>query len=155
MVCISISSVTTSNIKIMLRTFVTFEAAFPDDGEWDEHENPIRPPGKNVAEAIAQLIEGGDVHASSPSQYKFYGWELELEEGTHRAWCLLQYPGPWLLMIEPRLSMRQRLFQSGAENEWFAALLDRIGETLRSDPRFTGIRWFTEEEYAMLQIRPE
>ncbi len=126
----------------MLRTFVTFEAALPDDGVWDDADNPIQPVGRNVAEALAERLGGAGV-----AQYKFYGWEFEVVEDAHRAWCLLQHPDPWLLIVEPRRSLRQRLLRRKDEDPWFSALLEKVDQTLRKPP-FTVPRWFTEEEYA-------
>lgn len=128
------------------RTFVTFEADFPEDWEWDPKGNLVVPGGLGVARAIVSAIRSTGSSATEPVQHSFYGWSFEFASGSVAVWSVLQYPGPWLLQVEPRRKGLARLVK------WsFPADFERVLETLHgllsADRRFSRLQWFTRNEY--------
>ncbi len=130
----------------MLKTYVTFKASLPDDGEWDSNGNVIQPSGRSVAETIVGLLRSRGLTTSLPSTYRFYGWQFDVTDNETRAWAMLQHPEPWLMMIEARPSFRQRLSGTG-DQESLSRLLSVVDEEFRADKRFSDISWFTKDEY--------
>jgi hypothetical protein len=131
-----------------VRTFVSFEADFPDDAIFGTPGNPEIPSGRNVAEALVQCLRDRNLKVSDATQHSFYGWEflVEYEDGG-RFWFLLQYTGPWLLLSQARPSLRQRLLSREPQDAAHGRLLHMIDDCLKNDRRFSNPAWFTKEEF--------
>ena len=131
---------------MIMRSLVTFEATgFPNEAKWTPTGSPLVPDGRPIAEALANALREKGFEVSAPQQHLFYGWCFEIAFQGGIEWCLLQQPGPWLLLVRDKRSMVQRLLHrtSGGEMETLTAL-DRI---LKSDARFSSIQWFDEQAY--------
>jgi len=129
-----------------IRTFVNFEADFPDEAEWDEQGNPVVPDGRSVARVIARSLNTVGFRASEPAQHTFYGWAFDVALPKRTAWCLLQAPGPWLLLVEERRSGLRR-FTAGRSPVDLERLLKALDHVLKADERFSSVQWFTRDEY--------
>jgi hypothetical protein len=83
---------------------------------------------------------------SNPQQHLFYGWCFEIASQRGVEWCLLQQPGPWLLLVRDRQSVLHRFFHVTSRGGLERALtaLDRA---LKLDSRFSSIQWFEEQAY--------
>lgn len=130
----------------MLRTFVTFDASFPDDGVFDAAGNPEIPGGKDVADAIVELLRGRGVDATGPTQHSFYGWQFTVSADKESFVFLLQYPGPWLLLSRRVESLLDKLRSERGEDT-HRKVLEEVSTLLSQDTRFRRQSWFTKEEY--------
>ena len=130
-----------------MRTLVSFEATgFADESRWSENGSPLVPDGRSIAGTIVSGLRGTGLEASDPEQHEFYGWAFEVVSVNETEWCLLQCPGPWLLLVRQRRSMLRRLCLSkGTEN--LETVLKAIDRVIKQEGRFSGIQWFTEAAY--------
>ena len=128
------------------RTFVTFDADFPKDGQWDREGNPIVPGGRTIACTIAAAIQSAGGLVTNPVQHSFYGWSFEVSLGGLKAWCLLQFPGPWLLLLEQKRNRLAKLLRASPPVE-SCGVLQVLHRVLKADARFSGVQWFTRQEY--------
>ena len=130
---------------ITMRTFVTFESDFPDDGEFTEQGDTKRPAGCNVAFALAELLRRQNLSVTDPIQYSFYGWAFQASGDGVTLRFLLQFPGPWLLLSQDRSNFFHRMFRaSGAAHQ---DILKTMNVSLIADGRFRNLKWFSKKEY--------
>lgn len=128
------------------RDFVTFDAEFPDDAQWDEQGNALVPGGREIAEAIKSKLQDRAVSCSDVSQHSFYGWAFDATYENSRVWCLLQAGDAWLVLLEEQKSLMRRLF--GASNTTaFDSLQAKIHDILTGDKRFSNVLWYTKSDY--------
>ncbi len=132
-----------------IRTFVSFDAhGFPDESRWTENGSPLIPDGHSIAEHIVVNVRGIGLDVSDPRQHEFYGWEFKIQYGDEVNWCLLQCPGPWLLLVRPvRSSILQRLRFVQTDFQHLERTLMAIDRVLKRDTRFDSVQWFTEQAY--------
>jgi hypothetical protein len=130
----------------MLRTFVTFDANFPDDGVFDGAGEIQLPSGRNVGEAIAQLLQSAGYEVTELAQRGFYGWQFKATAGSQSFLFVLQYPGPWLLLSQRVESVLEKL-RSHPDDGTQRSVLQRLSAMLGEDDRFGRQSWFTKEEY--------
>ena len=130
-----------------MRSLVTFKATgFPNEATWTPTGSPVVPAGRRVAEALVKALREMGLEVSIPQQHLFYGWCFEIAFHDGREWCLLQQPGPWLLLVREKRSVLHRLFHrtSGGELNRALTALDQV---LKLDSRFSSIQWFEEQAY--------
>jgi len=129
-----------------LRPFLTFEADFPDDAEWDENQELVVPGGKAMISAIREQVEGRGYACTAVEQHSYFGWRFDARRSAARVQCLVQLTGPWLLMTTLHHSMTDRLTmrRRDDEHESFVSLLQEI---LSHDSRFSCVKSYTREEY--------
>lgn len=127
------------------RTFITFEADFPDDIKFSESEDIERPGGHNIALAMSEIFTSRGLKVSDVWQRDYYGWEFSVKDRGLTVWLILQFGEPWLLLINNDTSIFRRLF--GSKLPDYSSLLDTLIDYLGQDARFTCIQRFTEEEY--------
>lgn len=130
-----------------VRTFAVFESNLPDEAEWDEQGRPSVPPGKPVVSILAEGLEARGASVSEPVQHRFYGWRVDVVYEGLEAWCLLQYPGPWLLLIEEKWPGVARLIRS-RKRPALAFLVQEVHSVLKGAACVSAVRWFTKEEFA-------
>jgi hypothetical protein len=128
------------------RNFVTFEADFPDESQWAEDGSPLVPDGQSVARVLVQALVNAGLTVSELSQHSFYGWAWEANLRKRKAWCLLQGGDPWLLIVEQRGGMLERLLR-GEESAELEEVLTVVDEAMKGDTRFSAVQWFTRQEY--------
>jgi hypothetical protein len=128
-----------------LRSYAVFKADLPDDAQWNENEDLIRPGGLNVMVAICDDLRKNGVIATPPQQHKFYGWSFEMKMDGVAIWCMVQGYQGWLLITEVRrgilgwFRIRSRLRHERA--------IQLITTAIQSDPHFTGLTWMTRREF--------
>ena len=130
----------------MLRDHATFAADFPDDVEFDDRGNLFVPGGKHIASFLSSALAERGMCTSHPRQHSFYGWAFEITNLQTRVWCLLQFPGPWLLLTEVRRSIVDRALRRRREAE-HRQVLQAIHQVVTNDDRFRSVRWYTQAEY--------
>lgn len=130
----------------MLRTFVTFEADFPDDDVWNDDGFRVVPGGKAIALAIRDALSKRSFQCSGVRQHRFYGWAFDLAVNDTQFLCLIQVGDPWLMICEPQSSLFRRLFGRTADDESVVAVTV-LHDVLAEDPRITAMQWFSREEY--------
>ena len=128
-------------------TLVTFEAeGFPDESEWTPGGSPLVPNGRSITGVIASALRDAGFCVSDPKQHEYYGWCFEVAFPNAAGWCLLQYPGPWLLLVEESLPVLRRLFRPGSTRN-LATTVAAIHRVLTQDKRFSSVQWFTKHAY--------
>jgi hypothetical protein len=130
-----------------LRTYVTFEAeGFPDEARWSDNGSPLIPDGQSVAGAIVRALREAGLPATDPIQHQFYGWAFDVSLPGGNQWCLLQYPGPWLLLVRQKCSVLGTVFSRKRYKD-MATVVHAIDRVLKRDGRFLSVLWFTETGY--------
>ena len=127
-----------------VRSFVTFQADFPDDAKWDESGNLIVPGGRAILSCISSALERNGITCSDPKQHSFYGWEFDADCREVRVWCLIQ--AKWLFLTKARRSLADVVLWRKHEEE-HREFLKVVHAVLHGDPRFGVVRWFTRQEY--------
>jgi len=130
----------------MIRTFATFEADFPEDASWDEAGIPIVPGGNAITDTIRQGMVERVASFSAVRQQGFYGWAFDFSIDASQFLCIVQFPGPWLITCEPKMSTFRK-FWRGRSDDDLAVAVTVLYEILSSDQRFTNVQWFTREDY--------
>lgn len=125
---------------------ITFEADFPDDTAWDARGGVIVPGGRAIALTLVALLESRVLTCSKPQQHSFYGWTFEVGFDGATIWCLLQYPGPWLILTECRTSVAMRVLHPRQRDKHQNVLRELVA-AMHSDSRFTKIRPLTKAEF--------
>lgn len=126
---------------VMSENFAIFESSFPNDERLDEAGELIAPAGRNITAAIADAIES----ATEPSQHSFYGWRFEFDaDERHRAWALLQSPGPWLLIVEAKTGW---LEGRKAKKQVLGKAVEALRSAILTVPELSGVEWMSEFEF--------
>jgi hypothetical protein len=128
------------------RTFVTYDADFPDDSEWDENENLTVPGGRAIAGWFRQQFLEEGLDCSELVQHSFYGWRFDVRVGKCVVQCILQGGHPWLMISQPRTSLLHQLIHHN-DYEPLHAFVLALHAMLIRDARFSSVRWFTRVEY--------
>jgi hypothetical protein len=141
-----------SNREQMARTYVSFESDLPDDGEWDDGENPVSPPGLAIANLLRGSLKSESIEVGEPENHEGFGWEFDCSVGRSVVWVLIQAANPWLIIVGlvPWVLNPLRGW-SGAES--LQQVCRTIDKSLKGSSRFREVRWFTREEYES-QPRP-
>jgi hypothetical protein len=130
---------------VELRTFVTFEADFPDDGEFTESGDVKRPGGLNIALALGEMLQRQGFELSKPQQHSFYGWEFTVSAEGFNFRLLLQFPGPWLLLSQDKNSFLRGFL--GSKALVHRRVLETLNRSLAQSSSFRVLRWYSKEEY--------
>ena len=59
------------------RGFVTFDADFPDDSEWNEKGDLLVPRGRAIAEELRAELRLRGCSCTEVNQHSFYGWSFD------------------------------------------------------------------------------
>jgi hypothetical protein len=130
----------------MIRNFCSFNADFPDDSQENERDDIEIPAGRNLAAALVESLRGSGVQVSDPYQHSFYGWAVDIRTDKCTIQCLIQNPQPWLLIVEARRSLGDRM--TGKRHDGaLSQALHTIQQAMNTDPRFTPIGWYTRQEF--------
>lgn len=130
----------------MVRTYVSFESDFHDDGEWDDGGNVVSPPGLAITKFVRDSFNSESIKAGEPENYEDFGWEFGCSVGRARVWVLLQFAEPWLIIVHLQ-SWIFNLMRGGSGTDALQQVCRTIDQTLKHDPRCRDIQWFTGDEY--------
>jgi hypothetical protein len=130
-----------------MRTLVTFEATgFPDESQWTPNGSQLVPHGRSIASTIAGCLREAGLRVSDVEQHEYYGWCFDVLFPNAVEWCLLQYPGPWLLLVRERRPVLRRLLCRGGTGH-LETTLRAIDRVLKEGGRFASVQWFAERAY--------
>jgi hypothetical protein len=127
-----------------LRTYVVFEADFPDDGTWKPSGDIERPRGFNLASALIEMLKGQGFEVSELYPRDYYGWEFTV---SGIVCFVLQGGEPFLLLSANEGGLVRKLFHAKALALTHQDVLEKLNALLHQDERFHDIRWFTREDY--------
>lgn len=121
-----------------IRPWATFHADFPDDYLEDE-ERIIQFGGKNVAEAIAELLTALGYRASEPISAEERGWEIDLDTDDRSLWFRVTDLGDRHALLAQDPTFLAGLF---GQHPAYLKYLRELHAALTSDPRFKNIVWW-------------
>jgi uncharacterized RDD family membrane protein YckC len=130
----------------MLRTKAEFSSSLPDDSVEDERGFVVLP-GKNVAEALSELLAGIGCEVEPVGGAGDHGWDLHFRRGEGRFYCELSIIDGGVAQFE-NMGVRASSARSQAA---FAELLTELSSALHADGRFHQIGWFTRAEVTSQQ----
>ena len=123
-----------------VRSWTKFNSDLPEDAI-EGPDDFIQWPGKSVIFAIAELLKECGYEVEEPTHQYEHGWDLFFQSGKRRFWLQVTLIEKYYLVVEE--SRWLRFF--GHWPEYFEAL-SRLSAALNTDPRFSDVRWFTQEE---------
>lgn len=127
----------------MIQNFATFRSSLPDDSIEADGEIVV-PCGRGLMDLIRTAFQRSGYEASEIDQHSHYGWSFDASGVEGRFWLMIQYPEPWLLMIQDSRAIWKRAFAGKADFERF---INRSRTTMQSIAQIRDIRWFTESEW--------
>ena len=131
---------------MIVRNKVEFKSTFPDDSVEHEDGYFIQYPGKNVAEALAEMIAGLGYEIDPVESAGAAGWDFNVKVGKHWYTCQATLIEDYLAEFwNPSRSWWDR-FMERPPAPGYLELLERVAGALVADPRFSDIRWATDEE---------
>ena len=122
-----------------LRPNVWFAADFPDDTVYDEDGNELQFAGQAVARAVADLLRARGYRVDEPENEMENGWSLDAYRQKQRFWMQVTLIDDYILQTK---DMTWRLWPNTAAFEAF--LLD-LEASLKSDARFSNLRWWVKD----------
>jgi hypothetical protein len=134
---------------MILRTSAQFHADFPDDTIENEHDI-VQFGGRNVAEAIGEILKGFGYGVEPPEYAGEHGWEFSIKAGKRRIWFQITMGDPAFLLM----TQDTGIFSRGRpENRrLLAEILTRLHDALASDSRFDRIFWYHDDELAFHEL---
>jgi hypothetical protein len=122
---------------IAIRPWAEFGGDFPDDQVEDE-TGIVRFGGKNVSEAIAEILRSFGCEVSAPMYAGDHGWELEIEFRRAAIWAQITSLFP---VYNALFTDWPPIFFSKNNNLIYVNFLTRVNAALATDCRFHDISW--------------
>lgn len=113
----------------------------PDDVAEEDDEITVYP-GRNVAEALADIIRAAGYDVGAPEDRGIRGWDLNIRVGGKRIWLEVQGidPQEFILQTEAKVGLLKRLF--GVDLGYYAEFLTKLNDGLQGDSRFGKAKWY-------------
>jgi hypothetical protein len=132
---------------IIVRSLATFQADFPDDCIEDDFDIVVQG-GRNVTEAIRDILVANDCTDTKLHYGGDHGWELTFVHQGYPLWMQLTRIDPeYILTCKESPGMSDG---SGSPPHLKALLM--LNEQLRRDERFHDLVWYRHRDY--LENRP-
>jgi len=125
--------------------YAEFDADFPDD-QVDEGGHVKFFPGRNVAEAIAEILRRTGLNPAEPEHLDVHGWGFHTKFKKHSMWIQLSTSedAHFYMYTWNSSSFIDRLTKAAKMiHPEFLIVLSR---ELNADPRFHGITWFSRDD---------
>jgi hypothetical protein len=129
---------------ISVKPLAQFRADFPSDVVEDDG-GIVQFGGKNVAEAIAQILSRLGCRVSDPMDAGEHGWELDIKCEKIPLWAQVTDLNPIYYFI---LEDNSRLFGK-SNHPSYLRLIKILHKELELDLRFHNISWYDKEDYNM------
>jgi hypothetical protein len=123
---------------VKLRPNVWFKADFPDDTVYASDGNELQFAGQAVAQAIAEMLKARGYRVDEPENEYENGWSFNAHRERQRFWMQVTFIDDYILQT---IDMTWRLWPRQAG---FIAFLTDVEDSLKSDPRFSNLRWWTK-----------
>jgi hypothetical protein len=135
------------------RAFLIFSACTDEPTVFLPGGEAEVPGGRDIAEAIAQLLPAAGLQPSSFGPRDYYAWEFTVRDDGQRTEVLLYDWEPWVLIFSDATGFIGRLRRrSGLWERVRAALAGAMD----ADARFTNLTWYSPETFpGMPDIPPE
>ena len=128
---------------MIVRHIAEFDTSFPDDGIEDEHDL-IQFPGRNIAAAVAEILQGLGYTVEGPVNAGDHGWGVGIKTQGRWFWCEVTIVERHLLQVLNR-SLTDKLLRRTPKT--YLEILKALAAALSADPRFWNISWYSREEY--------
>lgn len=121
-----------------IRGFAEIVADFPDDTV-EEDDEIVLFGGRNMAEAIGEMLTKLNYEVSPPVHRFEYGWDFEVTSEGKRVWMQVSYLGDRDYVLSTDFIPKFGLFVS--KKQIYAEMLNRLNQALAADPRFESVGW--------------
>ena len=133
---------------MIVRTLVTFQTNLPDDAiETEDGMDFVQWPGRNVVEAIADILRGLGWTPGDPFDLRERGWDLDATFGDKGIRLRIEAPEEMIVGITDRSPEWTWYFRRKPPGPEFIAMLAGLDMALKADGRFRDVRWFTPKGY--------
>jgi len=126
--------------------FVIFDSSFPDDTVWNGDGNPETPGGRAICDFMKVELSENGWTCSETKPYCFYGWSFDVSSASGGTMVLLQYPGPWLLIVTRHPSLWKRL-RGIPDDRVESRLLECVHQLLAKDSRISVVKRLSRADY--------
>lgn len=124
---------------VKLRPNVWFKADFPDDALYAEDGNELQFAGQAVVQSVAEMLRARGYRVDEPENEHENGWSLNAYRQGQRFWIQVTFIDDYILQSK---DMTWRLWPNRAA---FIAFLCDLEASLKSDPRFSNLRWWVKD----------
>ncbi len=125
-----------------IRERVELRADFPNDDIEDDRDI-IQFGGRNLAEALGEILEGLGCKVSVPEYAGEHGWEFDFYIGERRFWCqATDMQEDAMFIFKDMAWVIGFWFSRPRPNPVFADLLTRVNAALALDSRFGPPLWY-------------
>lgn len=121
-----------------IRGIAEIIADFPDD-QVEEGDEVVLFGGRNVAEAIGEILTGLEYSVSPPVHRYEHGWDFKVTSEGKRVWMQVSYLGEQDYVLATDFIPKLGLFVS--KKPIYAEMLDRLNKALAGDHRFKSVAW--------------
>ncbi|HEY3697327.1 hypothetical protein [Phenylobacterium sp.] len=122
-----------------VRPVVRFEADFPDDSICDEDGFVIGWGGRNVVDAISEVLRKAGYALTEPEEEPEHGWTFHANRHGTEVWFQVQAAGEYYLD-----TVHMGLFKfTRKSKQAYVNTLNLINAWIQQDPRFRNIHWHT------------
>jgi hypothetical protein len=128
---------------VRVKPWAGFIADFPDDQVEEGGEITLFG-GRNVAEAIGEILTGLGCRVSAPEYADLHGWDFDVYDRNFRFTCqVTSFHPAFHLLFEDPASARGPGRKSA---QAYAELAVKLSAALKRDPRFRHLQWRAFED---------
>ena len=126
---------------MITEAYIYLDTTLPDEGVWDDNDW-IEYPGQVVAAALSEILRDLGCKVDPLYSEGEKGWEFTYSIERVPMWARIGAIEDFLIA----LGLLGLLDLTGRKRRAFLNLLRRLNETLKVDPRFSHIRWYTKKQ---------
>jgi hypothetical protein len=134
---------------MIVRTLLTCQTELPDDAiETEDGMDFVFWGGRNVVEAVADLLRGLGWTPEDPIDLQERGWDMDATGGDRRVSLRIQVvPEEVIVIFTDRSPDYTWYFRRKPPGAVFTGMLAGFDKALKADGRFSDILWFTHKGY--------
>jgi hypothetical protein len=126
---------------VITEAYIYMGTTLPDEGVWDDRDW-IEYPGQVLAGALSEILRDLGCKVDPIYSEGAKGWEFAFSIERVHMWTRIGAIEDFLIV----LCLPGLLDLTGRKRRVFLDLLRRLNETLKVDPRFSHIRWYTKKQ---------